>query len=583
MSSGVKTRSKLATDQEDKMAEVGEQAHFDSNVSNSPLNSSLDDNEDNNNYLDEDESDIESIKASRVKAKSNEANLHVHKGKVAGMVDSINNSPASSPVPINMSKTKPKRSYTAKPCKSRTLSSKNGVLTLDTLVNPREDMKSQESSTEDSPELLDLMRTLNATVKKLEQKLDRMEQEKQAADSKVSAIETVQTQETTRLRGLIDKLDDHDDKIEALIGIVVRQDIEIQELRKKQNTMYVHNNSNNIMIHGIPLTQDENGFHEAAHFFKTKLRIDSKIDMKAAKRIGSGDNRPLLVTLVNINDKALIFQKTENLRAVNKGRQNPYFITEQLPEEWAEKRRAIHFMKQQNKKLPDAQQLKLMVKRGQLTVDGKPFNPPLKAPSVSDIMNLSSERKNVIRQLKLLESLPEEKDDSIFVGYATQAFSLKEIENFYLHLRLAEPEATPIMCAFKLPGVDFTRQQGFLDDGEFGGGRVLMKTLQKHQACNQAVFVTRHYGGKHLGAVRFNMIEKCADQALKKLQQQIAENRRPPTQQELDEYRLHHQQELLRQQQQEQHLNQLTAPWSINNQDEVHPRTDTDEDINEHW
>lgn len=526
-------------------------------------NSSLNISEDSNNAE-------ETNKEFNFKAPATEINIV--KGKVAGMVDTINNSPVSSPVVTNKMKGKSKKATNSagisKDSRIRTLSSKGGILALNTMTSVDSMEMATNSQTEnvqhDQPdELLSLMRTLNATVQKLEKKLDAMEAEKKQVDAKVSSIENIQSQEVIRVKGLIDKLDDHDDKIEALIGIVVRQDIEIQELKKKQNVAYVQTNMNNIMINGVPQTQNENVFHEATHFFKTKLKIEKKISMKSAKRIGGGESRPILVTLSDPNDKALIFQKTSNLKEINRGRQKPYFVTEQLPEAWAEKRRLVHYMKQQNKKLPTAQQLNIAVKKGQLHVAGKEYEPPVKTPTVSDVLNLPAERKRIIRHLTMLESETAEQDESIFVGYAAQVFSLQEIENYYLHLRMAEPEATHIMCAYRLPGTDFSQTQGFIDDGEHGGGRALMKMLQKMQVFNQAVFVTRHYGGKHLGRARFTLIEQCASEALQKLQEQIRKNRQPPTQEELDEYRR------MQRQQPERRYQEDIAPWGVDNADEA--------------
>lgn len=581
VATGVKTRSQSANNKDFNMAENNDLQVSEMAIKN---NTGTGDNDAFDNQTDEhpidiqypigDEQEQQEIREGQTPLNTLNRDLemagpHV-KGKVAGMVDCFNNSPAPSPIAPTRVKNKTKRPAvpSSKDTKTRTLFSKNGVLAMESM-NER-DQHDEEASHFDardkpSDELISLLRTLNTTVKKLENKLDNMEKEKKQVSERIDKVELVQSQETQQLRGLIEKIDDHDDKIEALIGIVVRQDIEIQELKKKQNAAYVQNTANNIIISGIPLTQNENCFAEAAHFFKTKLKIDKRIPMKAAKRMGRGEGRPMMVTLTDINDKAVIFQKLNNLKAINKGRQNPYFVTDQLPEAWAERRRVIHFMKQQNKKLPDAQQLKMAVKRGELMINNKSYDPPLQPPSVSDLMSLSSERRRVIRQLKLLESESEEKDDSIFVGYTAQAFSLREVENYYLNIRLAEPEATHIMCAFQLPGDDFSQSQGFFDDGEHGGGRVLMQALLKLDVYNQVVFVTRHYGGKHLGPTRFQMIERCANQALEKLQIQIRRNCQPPTQQELDEF--------IQQQRKEQAAQRQsmmdTAPWTIDNNDEI--------------
>lgn len=141
----------------------------------------------------------------------------------------------------------------------------------------------------------------------------------------------------------------------------------------------------------------------------------------------------------------------------------------------------------------------------------------------------------MIRELDIIKGESSTKHDSVFVGYVAEVFSTNHVENYYYHVKLLEPEATHIMCAFKLPGIDFTKVEGAIDDGEFAAGRTLLNFLYKHKEINKAIFVARYYGGKHLGPQRFLAIEQAADSALTALNNFKQQIRRPPTQQELQE------------------------------------------------
>ena len=55
----------------------------------------------------------------------------------------------------------------------------------------------------------------------------------------------------------------------------------------------------------------------------------------------------------------------------------------------------------------------------------------------------------------------------------------------------------------------------FDDDGEFGAGHRLLELLQKQNIVNTMVCVTRWYGGKHLGPVRYQIITENAEQVLR--------------------------------------------------------------------
>ena len=71
-------------------------------------------------------------------------------------------------------------------------------------------------------------------------------------------------------------------------------------------------------------------------------------------------------------------------------------------------------------------------------------------------------------------------------------------------------------------GVKYTMDSD--DDGEKYGGKKIAKVLDKMQVAGACV-VARWYGGILLGPVRFEHIEKCAVEAVKKWQQSVAEER----------------------------------------------------------
>lgn len=240
-----------------------------------------------------------------------------------------------------------------------------------------------------------------------------------------------------------------------------------------------------------------------------------------------------MVKLKSVGDKATIYAKTDGLRAVNRGRDKPYFISDQLPEAWAEQCKINHFIKQQNTKLPTAQQQKVEIKRGVLTVNDQLYEVPIFVPTVAQVCNLSPERKKILREMEILQGDTETCEKSIFTGYVADAYSTQNVQSIYEAMQLRVPDATHIMCAYRLPGVDFTQSQGFLDNGEYGAGRTLLNLLHKNRITNKVILVTRHYGGKHIGVQRFQLIEKVAQSALDAIRQQEIRAKQPLTDEEL--------------------------------------------------
>lgn len=187
------------------------------------------------------------------------------------------------------------------------------------------------------------------------------------------------------------------------------------------------------------------------------------------------------------------------------------------------------------------------------------YKPPIAPLTVHQKCNITPERKAVLRSLEIIKGSTEQECNSVFVGYAANAYSIEQVQNLYDALCLQIPDATHIACAFQLPGTDIAKCQGSIDDGEYGAGRTLLNILHNAKIQNKAIFVTRHYGGQHIGALRFKLIEKVAQAALDKILQQEKDARKPLTQQELQEL---NQQIAQQEQQRKEELQKLQQnPW----------------------
>lgn len=501
-------------------------------------------------------------KNNKVSANSGQSGMDEYfqqKGFVAGMINHINSTPPNSPPkPVAGSQTKKKM-----------LAIKNGQLSVEEddmdqcfqgenyhdytsdhdqhqLQNDHNEQILTENEEEDDEEpqaLTDILRQLNSTVKQLEKSVRRMDMKNEEIEKKVSTVEVVQSQDSARMRGIINSLDDQQDKIDMLIGIVEKQDIQIQALKNRWDTAYAKETKDNIIINGLTETQGENCYHEVNNFMKNVLKTEKQIQLQSAKRIGKGQNKAILAKLKNVDDRAEIYKKVGNLKQANRGRTKPYFISDQLPESWAEKKRYIHFIKKQNQKLPPQQQANATVEKGELSLDGVPFKQPIQALTPKEQCNIRPERKATLRQLKIKEGTTETVGGSKFTGYAAEIFSADQAQNFYDALRMRVPDATHIACAFLIPGTNIAKMQGSIDDGEHGAGRTLINLLYKYKGYNRMVLITRHYGGMHIGATRFSIMERVAESALKELNDEIAKKSGPLNDEELRQLNIEIQQQ----------------------------------------
>lgn len=461
------------------------------------------------------------------------------KGFVAEMVDHINSTPPNSPP----------NSANGSQNKQKMLSIKNGQLAIEEddtdqctpsdhghahrNEHDNSTLESEEEEEQESHNLASILHDLNTSVKRLEKSVRKMGVDYTKMDHQLSSVESIQTQDAVRIRGIVESLDDQQDKIDLLIGIVEKQDVQIQALQNRWDTAYAKENKSNIVINGLAETQGESCYHEVGNFFKNVLKIEKPIQVQQAYRLGKGQNKAMVAKLKNTQDRAEIYKKIGNLKQANKGRSKPYFVADQLPEAWAEKKKQVHFFKQQNKKLPLAQQANITMDKGIMSLDGQQYKPPLKVPSPKELCSFSPERRKMLRELKIVEGTTETAEESKFTGFAYEIFSTQQVQNVYDALKTRIPDATHIACAFLLPGTEVAKTQGSLDDGEFGAGRCLLNVLLKNNARNRAVFVTRHYGGRHIGVRRFQLMETVTESELATLNQEIQKRKQPLTNEEL--------------------------------------------------
>lgn len=476
----VQTRSKTQGSRKDNMAEFpnkekttkGEKNNLDSNSEAEEFSLNSVTFKDQTGGVDATALNELFLKELKASNEQHDTNQHVLKGYVADRVEQINSNP-STPVATNkMPKAKSSIKAAMKSStKTRVLVAKDGQLGLQsstasmssksvavkstetsgdmTLHNSRQqhDSRSNDDSDTETSDLTTVLKELHCTVKKLEKKLDQINLSKESTEEKVSTIEAIQQQDAVKLHNMVEQIEDHDDKIDALIGIVVRQDQQIQSLTNQINSSYAARNFKNVVINGIPETQGENCFHEVAHFIKHILKVDKVIPIKYARRLGKGQSKPMMIRLQNASDKPIFFQNFDKVKIANVSRDRPYFITDQLPEAWAERKRFIQHLKKQNSKLPVDQRKKVEVKNGEVFFDDVKYKPPL-APTLKQFLRLSAERRQTIRHLPIIKGEQQDKLDSIFIGYAAETFSVKQVEDYYFLVKLLEPEATHIMCGF---------------------------------------------------------------------------------------------------------------------------------------
>ena len=105
-----------------------------------------------------------------------------------------------------------------------------------------------------------------------------------------------------------------DDRVGYLAGVISRQEQIIAGLNGRISELEKNQLHNNLIVSGITQKDDENYVLEAQHFFRAKLRLDHDIPIKAARRMGKGSQKPMLIELSNATKKGSVYRNMYRLK-----------------------------------------------------------------------------------------------------------------------------------------------------------------------------------------------------------------------------------------------------------------------------
>ena len=150
-----------------------------------------------------------------------------------------------------------------------------------------------------------------------------------------------------------------------------------------------------------------------------------------------------------------------------------------------------------------------------MTIQGQYYKPKVVVPTPKELINLDCEELHRIQKLQLKRGDEFQKEGSRFTAYVAKIDDVQQIREMYIKMKIIQPAARHIPCAYWLPGQQQKHyNQSFVDDGEPGSGRVLLNVLLDKELEGYVVFGVRKYGGVKIGTDRFTCYAMAAYSAL---------------------------------------------------------------------
>ena len=342
-------------------------------------------------------------------------------------------------------------------------------------------------------------------------------------------IDTALEKEKEKNKKLASEVDFWKLKTETLTDVCNRMQVEMDDVTTRIENLELNNAKRMVIISGLSISGSKFRMSQVlTGFFDLQLGIQVNID--DCFTVGSGErNKPVVVVFQSCEEKRLVM-RCKHLLKTDTNTKN-VFINDYLPPFSQEKRRHEKDIIQQASPDDPEESFDVQYTDEGLAIQGTIYKKIVRPPTPKQLVDVSVDELERILNMEVTRGLQVTHKNSKFVGYTTQIDSLTKIKELYKRMKLVQPGARHIVCAYILDQQNLEQffTQDYQDDGEPGAGRALLDFLRVNDLKNRVIFVARKYGGVKMGVDRF----ECYLQAAKNAVQEDAQGHhqlllRPP-------------------------------------------------------
>ena len=208
----------------------------------------------------------------------------------------------------------------------------------------------------------------------------------------------------------------------------------------------------------------------------------------------------MMVVLKYSEDKELIFSNVAKLKGKKNARKKLFFVNNDLPEEEKELRHYFRDLKREaEEESTEENKIKVSLRKGKLFVNNERISPRIHTPLAAEVLTLSPEELQELKQVKIYEVVTHEEKSSEFLCYYQRVTTVDEAQQGVAKLKIKHGDATHIVSAYCLESPKGPFKQGYSDDKEAGAGRNILQKMKEKKVQKMAIYIIRYYGGIHLG------------------------------------------------------------------------------------
>ena len=299
----------------------------------------------------------------------------------------------------------------------------------------------------------------------------------------------------------------------VLAEVVDNLAVQLKDLNTRMDSVELKNSKYCAMLTGLRARDGKKELSQDVKIFlKQTLQVQPVID--DIYKMGSKEPKPIIIIFRSLEEKRQIMAKKSELNKFVNEEERKFYLQDFQPMNQVEKRKRERHIVSENDKKDDKEKLIIEQTKGGITIQGNLYRKRVQVPTPREMYDITLEDYDAMMHTKMGNGESIEEMNSRFIAYTKPTNTHHEIRQLYKRMKLQNPGARHIVCAYWIDGKEDHYCRDFCDDDEPGAGRIVLNWMEKCNLKNRVFFLVRYYGNIKMGADRFRCYIEAAKSAL---------------------------------------------------------------------
>ena len=304
-------------------------------------------------------------------------------------------------------------------------------------------------------------------------------------------------------------------KNKVMASVIDNLEMQVADLTARVENVEISNSRNYVTISGLVAPDKKNELIDDIDTFFQET-IGANVYIEDAYKLGSKEPKLIVVALKSAQDKKILMEKKSALKNFIGPNEERFYINSYSTLAAQEKRKRERSIIEENEKQAGEEKLEIVRAKGGLRIQGQIYQKKVRPPTPSEMINMSLEDYDAMMMVKTTRGKKVDMDDSSFIAYTKAVNSHYEKRELYRKMRLINPGARHIICAYLINGSEPHYDRDFCDDQEPSAGRILLDWMKKRNLQCRVIFVACFCGQMKLSSDRFRGYIEAAEDAVAK-------------------------------------------------------------------